>query len=137
MFLITFVSGQRCSLIHALSVHPGHLRWEFSGVKLIPSTYLLAKNQTESSGLIEFLYRLFPLTRRFWKTNYGVRFGHSNGIWSVHTFSAPIILLLLPLLLPIALHLRIRFRDGLFRPSRAQELTLWSLALFEHMTLGP
>ena len=53
VFLIAIASGQRCSSIHALSVDPGHLRWENSGVRLIPSASFLAKNQTESSGLIE------------------------------------------------------------------------------------
>ena len=53
VFLIAIASGQRCSSIQALSVHPGHLRWETSGVRLIPSASFLAKNQTESSGQIE------------------------------------------------------------------------------------
>ena len=53
VFLIAIASGQRCSSIHALSVEPGHLRWENSGVRLIPSASFLAKNQTESSGKIE------------------------------------------------------------------------------------
>ena len=53
MFLIAIASGQRCSSIHALSVEPGLLRWENSGVRLFPSASFLAKNQTESSGQIE------------------------------------------------------------------------------------
>ena len=35
-------------------MEPGHLRWENSGVRLIPSASFLAKNQTESTGQIEF-----------------------------------------------------------------------------------
>ena len=32
VFLIAIASGQRCSSIHALSVHLGHLWWENSGL---------------------------------------------------------------------------------------------------------
>ena len=53
VFLLAIASGQRCSSIHALSVEPGHLRWENSGVRLIPSASFLAKNQTESTGQVE------------------------------------------------------------------------------------
>ena len=48
--LIAFASGQRYSSIHALSVDPGHIRWENSGVRLIPSASFLTKKQSESSG---------------------------------------------------------------------------------------
>ena len=35
VFLIAIASGQRCSSIHALSVDPGHFRWENSGLRLM------------------------------------------------------------------------------------------------------
>ena len=53
VFLVAVASGQRQSTLHALLSDPGHLRWENSGVRLIPSASFLAKNQTAASGSIE------------------------------------------------------------------------------------
>ena len=36
VFLLAVASGQRQSSLQALSIDPGHLRWENSGVRLIP-----------------------------------------------------------------------------------------------------
>ena len=52
---------------------------------------------------------------------YGAPFGHSSGSYIVLALAALPIVCLLPLWLPIALHLRMPFRDGLCRPSRALE----------------
>ena len=49
VFLIAVASGQRRSLLHALSVRSGHIRWEKDRVRLIPKAGFLAKNQRESS----------------------------------------------------------------------------------------
>jgi len=54
VFLIAIASGQRRSSIQALSIEPGHIRWEKSGVRLIPVASFVAKNQTASSGSVEF-----------------------------------------------------------------------------------
>ena len=59
-FLLAIASGQRRSSLHALSISPGHIRWERYGVRLIPVTSFIAKNQTASSGSIEIFIR--PLT---------------------------------------------------------------------------
>ena len=53
VFLIAIASGQRRSSLQALSMEPGHLRWENSGVRLIPIPSFIAKNQTASSGSVE------------------------------------------------------------------------------------
>ena len=53
VFLIAIASGQRRSSLQALSMEPCHLRWENSGVRLIPKASFIAKNQTASSGPIE------------------------------------------------------------------------------------
>ena len=52
-FLIAIASGQRRSSLQALSMDPGHLLWENSGVRLIPKASFIAKNQTTSSGSVE------------------------------------------------------------------------------------
>ena len=123
MFLLTIASGQRCGSIHALSVEPGHLRWENYGVKIDPLSFLLSKDlDWIDRSNWNFFFQLFPPTRRYRKIKFGALFGHSDGIWIVLALSALPIVYLLPLLLPIALHLRIRFRDGLFQPSRALSL---------------
>lgn len=58
-FLLAICSGQRCSAISALSIAPGHLRWENRGVRLIPHARFIAKNQTLSSPSVEiFIPRL-------------------------------------------------------------------------------
>ena len=49
VFLIAVASGQRRSTLHALTLEPGHIRWESAGVRLIPRAGFLAKNQTASS----------------------------------------------------------------------------------------
>ncbi|XP_063955551.1 uncharacterized protein LOC135154172 [Lytechinus pictus] len=59
-FLIAVASGQRRSSIHALTISPGHIRWEWRGVRLIPTPSFIAKNQTATSGSIEFF--LAPLS---------------------------------------------------------------------------
>ena len=53
VFLIAITSGQRHSSLQTLSMEPGHLRWENSGVHWIPRASLFAKNQTASSGSVE------------------------------------------------------------------------------------
>ncbi|XP_041477327.1 uncharacterized protein LOC121425366 [Lytechinus variegatus] len=59
-FLIAVTSGQRRSSFHALCISPGHIRWERRGVRLIPNPSFIAKNQTATSGSIEFF--LAPLS---------------------------------------------------------------------------
>ena len=54
VFLIAIASGQRRSSLQALSIEPGHLRWEQSGVRLIPKASFVAKNQSASTGSVEF-----------------------------------------------------------------------------------
>ena len=49
VFLVAIASGQRRSTLHALTLEPGHVRWESAGVRLIPRAGFLAKNQTVSS----------------------------------------------------------------------------------------
>ena len=53
VFLIAVASVHRRSSLHALMVDPGHIRWESSGVRLIPKAGFLAKNQTASSDVVE------------------------------------------------------------------------------------
>ena len=45
-FLIAAASARRQSEIHALSLEPGHIRWEPGGVRLIPHVEFLTKNQS-------------------------------------------------------------------------------------------
>ena len=45
-FLLAVVTARRSSEIHALSMEPGHIRWEPGGVRLIPRVSFLTKNQT-------------------------------------------------------------------------------------------
>ena len=52
-FLVAIATGHRVSTIHALSVDPGHIRWEPSGVRLVPRADFIAKNQSSSSPLVE------------------------------------------------------------------------------------
>ena len=52
-FLVAIASGHRVSSLQALCVDPGHLRWEASGVRLIPRIGFLAKNQSLKSGSVE------------------------------------------------------------------------------------
>ena len=51
-----------------LSVDPGHIRWEPSGVRLVPRAVFIAKNQSSSSHLVEiflaFLFLFFFCGRR-------------------------------------------------------------------------
>ena len=49
VFLVAIASGQRRSTLHALTLEPGHIRWESAGVRLIPRADFLAKNQSASS----------------------------------------------------------------------------------------
>ena len=53
VFLVAIASGQRRSALHALSSAPGHIRWERTGVRLIPNPSYIAKNQTASSAPVE------------------------------------------------------------------------------------
>ena len=53
VFLIAVASGHRRSSLHALTVDPGHIGWESSGVRLIPKAGFLAQNQTASSDVVE------------------------------------------------------------------------------------
>ena len=53
VFLVAIASGHRVSTLQALSVEPGHIRWEASGVRLIPRADFIAKNQTVNSPLLE------------------------------------------------------------------------------------
>ena len=53
VFLVAFASGHRVSTLKALTIDPGHIRWEPQGVRLIPRADLIAKNQTHSSPLVE------------------------------------------------------------------------------------
>ena len=53
VFLVAIASGQRRSALHALSTAPGHVRWERTGVRLIPNPLYIAKNQTASSAPVE------------------------------------------------------------------------------------
>ena len=46
LFLVAAASARRRSCLQALSVRPGHLRFENHGVRLIPDPRFLAKNQT-------------------------------------------------------------------------------------------
>ena len=52
-FLVAIALGHRVSLLRALCVDPGHLRWEASGVRLIPRPGFIAKNQSMTSGSVE------------------------------------------------------------------------------------
>ena len=48
VFLLAVATARRRSELHALSVAAGHIRWEPGGVRLVPSTGFLAKNQSDS-----------------------------------------------------------------------------------------
>ena len=52
-FLVAIASGQRISALHALSIEPGHVRWEPAGVRLVPRPNFIAKNQSPSSQPVE------------------------------------------------------------------------------------
>ena len=54
-FLLAVASGARRSLIHALSIEPGHIRWEKNGVRMIPRAGFIAKNQKEGSKPCEIV----------------------------------------------------------------------------------
>ena len=63
VFLVAIASGHRVSSLQALCVDPGHLRWEASGVRLIPRPDFIAKNQSMSSGSVEiFLPSIFTMS---------------------------------------------------------------------------
>ena len=44
LFLVAIASGQRVSALHALSIEPGHVRWEPAGVRLVPRPNFIAKS---------------------------------------------------------------------------------------------
>ena len=50
-FLLAVVTSRRRSELHALSVETGHIRWEPGGVRLVPTTGFLTKNQSSSFTL--------------------------------------------------------------------------------------
>ena len=50
---MAIASGHRVSSLRALCVDPGNLRWEASGVRLIPRMGFIAKNQSLKSGPVE------------------------------------------------------------------------------------
>ena len=52
-FLVAIASGHRVSTLQALSIHPGHLRWEPNGVRLVPRADFIAKNQSSTSQSVE------------------------------------------------------------------------------------
>ena len=52
-FLLAVATGRRRSFLHALTLSPGHIRWEVDGVRLIPNAKFVAKNQTMTSALNE------------------------------------------------------------------------------------
>ena len=61
--LVAIASGHRVSSLQALCVDPGHLRWEASGVWLIPRPGFIAKNQSMTSGSVKiFLPAIFTLS---------------------------------------------------------------------------
>ena len=49
-FLLAVACGRRRSFLHALTIKPGHIRWEINGVRLIPHAKFVAKNQTLNSS---------------------------------------------------------------------------------------
>ena len=53
VFLVAIASGHRVSSIQALCVDSGHIRWEASGVRLIPRPDFIAKNQSVTSGSVK------------------------------------------------------------------------------------
>ena len=53
VFLVAIASGHRVSTLKALSVDPGHIRFDPQGVRLIPRADFIAKNQTHKSPLVE------------------------------------------------------------------------------------
>ena len=79
VFLVAIASGQRRSSLQALSMEPGHLRWENSGVRLIPKASFIAKNQTASSGSVEIFLPSLASLSSVKEDIIGVR-EHSNGI---------------------------------------------------------
>ena len=52
-FLVTITSVHRISTLHALSIEPGHIRWEPAGVRLVPRPGFIAINQSPSSQSVE------------------------------------------------------------------------------------
>ena len=54
VFLVAIASGHRVSTFHALTIDPGHFRWEPRGVRLVPRADFIAKNLSSSSPQVEF-----------------------------------------------------------------------------------
>ena len=52
-FLVAIASGHRVSTLQALSIDPGHIRWEPNGVRLVPRADFIAKNQSPTSQSVE------------------------------------------------------------------------------------
>ena len=59
VFLVAIASSHRISTLHALSIEPGHVRWEPAGVRLDPRPGFIAKNQSPSSQSVEIFVLLF------------------------------------------------------------------------------
>ena len=53
VFLLAVASGRKRSLLYALTISSGHIRWEINGVRLIPHAKFVAKKQTMTSSLGE------------------------------------------------------------------------------------
>jgi hypothetical protein len=43
---VATASGRRVSYLHALTINEGHIRWDRDGVSIIPSTEVLAENES-------------------------------------------------------------------------------------------
>ena len=52
-FLVAIASGHRVSTLQALSIDPGHIRWEPNGVRLVPRADFIAKDQSPTSHSVE------------------------------------------------------------------------------------
>ena len=57
VFLLAIASGQRWSALLALTTAPGHIRWEPSGVRLVPRAGFIAKNQLALANGVEIIIR--------------------------------------------------------------------------------
>ena len=81
IFLIDIVSGQRRSMLHALTIDPGHIRWESAGIYLISKARFIALRT--NPNLLAPLRSSFwpcPLTLLFERTQFGAHFAHCCAI---------------------------------------------------------
>ena len=72
-FLVAIASGHRISTLHALSIEPGHVRWEPAGVRLVPRPGFIAKNQSPSSQSVEIFCLLCRPSLPLNLTRYGAQ----------------------------------------------------------------